>query len=65
MSILAQHTEEMVEKAGSDGGKTGQRSVWQLAVTREDGHLHYPAHGQAQTRAEEVPGHGYCVHLLQ
>jgi hypothetical protein len=37
-SILAQHTEEMVEeKAGRDGGKTGQRSVWQLATTSEDG----------------------------
>jgi len=37
-SILAQHTEEMVEeKGGSEGGKTGQRSVWQLATTSEDG----------------------------
>merc|ERR1719350_174218 len=37
-SILAQHTEEMVEeKTGSGGGKTGQRSVWQLATTSEDG----------------------------
>jgi len=42
-SILAQETEEILEdnsdkkSNSSGGGKTGQKSVWQLATTSEDG----------------------------
>jgi len=42
-SILAQETEELLEDNSvktpnrSGGGKTGQKSVWQLATTSEDG----------------------------
>jgi len=42
-SLLAQETEEMLEDSSvktpnsSGGGKTGQKSVWQLATTSEDG----------------------------